>query len=231
MVKSEIYLYALSAYVHNNPCDIKGYENCPEKYEFSSLSIYLGLRHDPYELVEDGFIMSMFSKNPKMARESYMRLVYKCGDKVFKEEVEFLNEGTEYRSGRKILVRNIKTKEILEFIASKMGIEKIKLHTKHCRDIVNAKALAVLLMRSLCNLKCKVGDGKEVILQRFYTENPNPTRDGKLYEFDARNYGDYKTQDGGRHEYYHYVFDWNYALTFEVENNKIKKITFLEMIM
>ncbi|EYE87559.1 hypothetical protein Q428_12565 [Fervidicella metallireducens AeB] len=154
MVKSEIYLYALSAYVHNNPCDIKGYENCPEKYEFSSLSIYLGLRHDPYELIDDGFIMGMFSKNPKKARESYMKLVYKCSDKVFKEEVEFLNEGTEYRSERKILVRNIKTIEILEFIASKLGIEKIKLHTKHCREIVEAKALAVLLMRSLCNLKC-----------------------------------------------------------------------------
>ncbi|MCM8711738.1 transposase [Clostridium sp. SYSU_GA19001] len=154
MVKSEVYLYALSAYVHNNPCDIKGFENCPEKYEFSSLPIYLGLRHDPYELIEDGFIMGMFSKNPKKARESYMRLVYKCCDKVFKEEVEFLSEGTEYRSGRKILVRNVKIKEIIEFIALKMEVKKIKLHTKYCREIVEAKALAVLLMRSLCNLKC-----------------------------------------------------------------------------
>lgn len=77
----------------------------------------------------------------------------------------------------------------------------------------------------------KVGDSDELILQRFYTENPKPTKDGKLYKFDERNYGDYKTQDGGRLEYYHYVFDWNYALTFEVENNKIKKITFVEMII
>lgn len=34
-----------------------------------------------------------------------------------------------------------------------MSVEK-KLHTKHCRERVEAKALLVLLMRSLCNLKC-----------------------------------------------------------------------------
>ena len=31
------YLYALSAYIHNNPTVIDGYEDCPEKYMFSSL--------------------------------------------------------------------------------------------------------------------------------------------------------------------------------------------------
>ncbi|EYE88101.1 hypothetical protein Q428_09720 [Fervidicella metallireducens AeB] len=77
----------------------------------------------------------------------------------------------------------------------------------------------------------KVGDSDELILKRFFTENPNPTRDCKLYEFNERNYADYRTQETGKLEYYHYVFDWNYALTFEVENNRIKKIRFLEMII
>lgn len=154
MVNNENYLFASSAYVHNNPTDIKGYEDCPEKYEFSSLSVYLGLRQDPYELVEDGFIMGMFGNNPKTARENYRKLVYMCNDEKIIEDIEFTNEGTEYRSERRILIRNIKADEIIKFIMAKMGISKIKLHSKHCKGVVEAKALLVFMMRSLCNFKC-----------------------------------------------------------------------------
>jgi REP element-mobilizing transposase RayT len=153
MVKDERYLLSLSAYVHNNPTDIEGYESRPEKYEFSSLSIYLGLRRDPYDLVDDGFIMSMFGKSPRAAREKYIKLVYLCCEKI-KEDIEFKNEGTEYRSERKILVRNIKAEEIIEFIMYKMGVSDLKMYSKHSRKVVEAKALFVFLTRSLCNYKC-----------------------------------------------------------------------------
>jgi REP element-mobilizing transposase RayT len=154
MIKDEKYLLALSAYVHNNPTDLEGYEKCLESYEFSSLSVYLGLRKDPYELVDDGFIMSMFGKNSKIARENYMKLVYMCDDKKIKEDVEFTNEGTEYRSERRILVRNIKADEIIQFIMAKMGVTMVKLRSKHSKSIIEAKALLVFMMRSLCNFKC-----------------------------------------------------------------------------
>ncbi|EYE89598.1 hypothetical protein Q428_01910 [Fervidicella metallireducens AeB] len=42
-----------------------------------------------------------------------------------------------------MLIRNIKTKEILEFIESRLRIEKIKLNTKHYKEIVEANALTV----------------------------------------------------------------------------------------
>ena len=154
IVDDENYLIALSAYIHNNPTAIKKYEDCPEKYEFSSLSVYLGLRQDPYELVEDGFIMGMFSNNPKVAREKYMKLVYMCNDEKIIEDIEFTNEETEYRSQRWMLIRNIKADEIIKFIIEKMGVSKIKLHSKHCKGVVEAKALLVFMMRSLCNYKC-----------------------------------------------------------------------------
>ncbi|WP_123054375.1 transposase [Clostridium sp. JN-1] len=60
IVKIERYLFALSAYIHNNPTDIGRYENSPEKYYFSSLPVYLGIRHDPFELVDDGFVLDLF---------------------------------------------------------------------------------------------------------------------------------------------------------------------------
>jgi hypothetical protein len=154
MVKDESYLLTLSAYVHNNPTDIEGYEECPEKYEFSSLSIYLGLRRDPFELVDDGFIMSMFGRDSRTARKKYMSLVYMCDNKKDMEDVEFTNEKTEYRSERRILVRNIKAEEIVNFIMYKMGVSDLKIYSKHSRCMVEAKALLVFMMRSLCNFKC-----------------------------------------------------------------------------
>jgi REP element-mobilizing transposase RayT len=154
MIDDDNYLIALSAYIHNNPTDLKGFEDCPEKYEFSSLSVYLGMKQDPYDLVEDGFIMGMFSNNPKVAREKYMQLVYMCDDEKVIEDIEFANETTEYRSQRWILIRNIKADEIIKFIMAKMGVSKIKLHSKHCKGVIEAKALLVFMMRSLCNYKC-----------------------------------------------------------------------------
>jgi len=41
----------------------------------------------------------------------------------------------------------------MEFIASKMDISKILLNIKYSRKLVDAKALTIVLMRSLCNFK------------------------------------------------------------------------------
>jgi putative transposase len=154
LVISDKYLFALSAYIHNNATDILGYEKCPEDYEFSSLGVYLGLRRDSFELVSMGFVLSMFSGNIRKARESYIGLVYKCSKEYLKAEFEFENEGTEYKSGRKILVRNIDVDMVIEFIISKLGVHEEDIRMKYSRGILDAKALLVVMMRSLCNSKC-----------------------------------------------------------------------------
>ena len=154
IITNERYLITVSAYIHNNPTDMIDYSTEPEKYEFSSLSVYLGLRRDPYEIVDKAFIMDLLGGTSKKAREKYLKLVYKCCDKNFNTEIEFENERTEYRSERKLLVRNYKAEDVVEFIALNMEVSKISLHMKHCRQIVRAKALIVILMRSLCNYKC-----------------------------------------------------------------------------
>lgn len=154
IIKDDKHLIAASAYIHNNPIDIPQYEFCPEKYKFSSLAIYMGLRNDPFELVEGGFIKGLFGLTQKAGRAKYIAFVYKCNDKKFKQEIEFEDEVTEYRSGRTILVRNYKPEDIIEFVAAKMNISKIALCMKGSRKLVHAKALVVVLMRSLCNFKC-----------------------------------------------------------------------------
>lgn len=154
IITDDRYLLAVSGYIHNNPTDVLEYKHCPEAYDFSSLSVYLGIKHDPYNLVSSRFVLSLFGKTPKTARKKYLRFVCKCSSLKCKEEIEFENDATEYRSERKILVRDHRIEDAVDYIASNMNIPKLKLYIKNCRKVVEAKALLVLLMRSFCNCKC-----------------------------------------------------------------------------
>ncbi|MFT5872396.1 MAG: putative transposase [Clostridium sp.] len=153
IVNNERYLKTLSLYIHNNPTDMSEYKTCPEKYAFSSLSTFLGKRHDTFKLVDYGFIMSLFGDNLKTARKDYYNLVFKSNEEKLNEDIEFENEKTDYKSERKIIIRNFKPEDILEFVTSKMNMPKAMISIKYNRNIVLAKALTVVLMRSLCNFK------------------------------------------------------------------------------
>ncbi|MCB2353198.1 transposase [Clostridium estertheticum] len=153
IVANDRYLKTLSLYIHNNPTDIFDYKNCPEKYAFSSLAIFIGKRRDYFKLVDYGFIISLFGESIKIARKNYYNLIFMCNEEKLKQEIEFDDEKSEYKNERITLVRNFKPDDVLEFIASKMNVSKIQLYMKYSRNLVIAKALTVVLMRSLCNFK------------------------------------------------------------------------------
>ena len=153
IIDNDRYLKAVSLYIHNNPTDMGAYKDCPEKYAFSSLGIYIGKRKDRLNIVDYGFVMGFFSNNLGTARKIYYSHVFGCNDEKLKEDFEFKDEKTEYRSGRKILIRNFSSNDIIEFISSKMNIAKILLSTKYSRKPVHARALTIVLMRRLYNFK------------------------------------------------------------------------------
>lgn len=153
IVHNDQYLKTVSLYIHNNPKDIGNFKDCPEAYAFSSLGIYVGTKRDRFKLVDCKFIMGFFGNTLKSARRSYFTHILGFNDEKLKEEIEFEDEKTEYKSGRKIILRNYRYEDILEFLASKMSISKVLLHMKYNRKVVNARALSVVLMTSLCNLK------------------------------------------------------------------------------
>lgn len=155
IIKDDTYLITLSAYIHNNPRDIEGYDSCPEKYENSSLAVYLGHRKDPNEILDEAFIMQKFGKGKSSARRNYIKFLSKCNEIQMSKEVEFINDKTEYRSERKILVRDMEPEEVIEYVARIAGKSAIGIHVKNNRKTTEVKALSTLLMRSLCSLKCK----------------------------------------------------------------------------
>lgn len=153
IVDSDQYLKTVSLYIHNNPTDICEYKNCPEKYTYSSLGIYIGKIRDYLGIVDYRFVMGLFNNNLLSARKSYYSLVNGCTDEKLKEEFEYENEKTDYRSGVKVYPTNYTTKDVMTFITSKMNISEFCFITKYSRKLVSEKSIAVVLMRRICNLK------------------------------------------------------------------------------
>lgn len=153
IIYDEKYLKTVSLYIHNNPTDIAKFKDCPEKYAFSSLGIYVGKRRDSFNIVDYDFVMGLFGNNVETARKSYCSFVAGCSKEKIKEEIEFKHENTEYKSMRKIIIRDYKPEDIVEFVANRMNIPKIKIHMKYRRNVVAVKALVIILMKSLCNFK------------------------------------------------------------------------------
>ncbi|WP_373899406.1 transposase [Haloimpatiens sp. FM7315] len=155
IVKSQRYLTTLTAYIHNNPLKINGYEKTPENYKYSSLRVYLGVEKDKTGLLDEEYIIKFWGNNIENARKKYMKYVFVCDDEKLNKEIEFENENTEYRSEKVILTRDFDANKIMDFIAKETGIKKIMLYIKNKKNTVKARALTALLMRCLCDYKCK----------------------------------------------------------------------------
>lgn len=155
IVDNDRYLITLSAYIHNNPLSMKKYKHCPEKYKYSSLGVYLGLRKDPFGILDEAFVMQLFSEDVDKARLEYIKAVYGCSDKKFMEEIEFIDEVTCYKSERHILVRDFNPYAIMDFMADRMGMYRERMYMKGRKDMTTARAFAALIMRNLCNYRCK----------------------------------------------------------------------------
>ncbi|MFD3158321.1 transposase [Haloimpatiens sp. FM7330] len=155
LVDADSYLLTLSAYIHKNPKDIKKYRNCIEEYKYSSLGVYLGLRKDPFNILDEDYIMQFFNTNVKKARKAYSELVFRCTDKLLKKSAEFQDEKTEYRSERHIIKRSFSPEEILAFLSKYTGMPEWQIVLKNKRCNTKNKALYVFMLKCLCCLEDK----------------------------------------------------------------------------
>ncbi|QCX33243.1 transposase [Caloramator sp. E03] len=154
IVDNDRYLFALTAYVHFNATDIKGYETTPQDYRFSSLGIFLAEKKDEFELIDDSFILSMFSLKEAAARAMYRDFIFKVKSVIDAKKEEFKNEPTEYRSMRRVLVRDLSPEKIIEIISERFNIDKLMLKIKRAKGAKEAKAILCFVLRKFCDLKC-----------------------------------------------------------------------------
>ena len=158
MVKKESYLLTLSAYIHANPMDIKGYDKQPQDYDFSTLGVYLGIKEDPYNIVDEEYILKMYSKDLNKARCEYQNLMLSYKEREGKEldiDVEFENEGSLYINEEVVRGKKYTPEEIMEHVSKKVGINKKELYIKYDKKAVVGRALVTLLMTRFCGFRLK----------------------------------------------------------------------------
>lgn len=155
VVASDRYGMALSAYIHNNPKDIEGYNGKEEEYPFSSLGIYLGIRKDSRQLVDTGYILRMFDeRDAKAAVKKYAEFVKKgVGYKSEKDIIRCIEqiELNDYRRERREIVREKKAEELIDAVARIFGVfSRECLHLKYKRNLTEFRSYMAFIMRSLC---------------------------------------------------------------------------------
>lgn len=154
LISNDKYLLVLSAYIHNNVKDIKFYKDNIEKYRYSSLGIYLGIHSDKNNILSTDLILEQFSSEKFRARELYAKFINNIYRSNIEIDAELRNQNCEYRSERKILVRNLNPEEIAGFISKHTGMtfnERIKYNHRN----LELKSICIVVMRSLCGLTYK----------------------------------------------------------------------------
>lgn len=154
VVITENYMMNLSAYIHNNAKDIPGYKGRVEKYEYSSLSSYLEEKQDKFHILNRSFLTNMLGFKFKINKKKYLNFLGTCNtlDDLEREvDVEFNKPCTEYRSERKILVRDYSKKKIIEYVTSYTKVAKEELYRKYNRKAKETRALCAFFMSCFCN--------------------------------------------------------------------------------
>lgn len=156
---SDLSVMCISAYIHNNPKDIKGYRNCVENYKYSSFGIYLGKYKDTNNLIDKDFILKYFNSDPILAVYKYTAFI-KSRNGITEDnmnldlsDLEFNASSYEYRNYKSDLVGGISPENIITLVSKAYGFRKSDLHIKYNHNSSKFRAICIVLIRSLCDLK------------------------------------------------------------------------------
>jgi REP element-mobilizing transposase RayT len=155
------YFLRLSAYIHNNPHSLKGYEKSVESYKYSSLGIYMGTRRDKLKILDKGYLLGLFSRSSSStALKLYVDYMRRYTGEALSREAEFEDEGTRYVDTSCILYRDCTVEKVEKFLMERIGATKAVLMTRNSSKTVEQRAIFALFLRCFCNYSsraiCKV---------------------------------------------------------------------------
>lgn len=156
IVNSERQFITLTLYIHNNTKDLMGKIKSIDEYIYSSLGVYLGKFDDRFKILDTSFLISQFRLNYVKFVSHYKYMMKMSGNENVRNDIQqYMYEGTEYRSERKILTRKIDIDFIVSALAQHAGIEESFLNIKYSHSITELRAVSVFLLRHFCNLRQK----------------------------------------------------------------------------
>jgi REP element-mobilizing transposase RayT len=158
---NDLSILCMSAYIHNNPKDMKGYRSCVENYKYSSFNIYLGKCEDKYRLIDKSFILNYFHKDPIMATRRYFQFVRSRIDSKLNniDDFPYMAEASKLYSNlnsdksidTKPIIRNATPNNIIKYVAKYTNFNISNIDLKFKRTNVEFRAICVFLMRMFCN--------------------------------------------------------------------------------
>ncbi len=154
-VDNDTYSLTLSAYIHNNAKDIAGYDGNEDSYMYSSYGVYTGRRRNAEGIVDDDFLLELFSSDRIKARQKYKSFTQSMRDTGIMRELHegIMREYTEnvYSSGKKYIMRHETPKELIKRIGALLG-ERLPemLRAKFSREASRVRAFTAYVMRALC---------------------------------------------------------------------------------
>lgn len=170
---NDISIMCMSAYIHNNPKDIRGYRNCVENYKYSSFSTYIGRNYSD-ELLDTSFILNYFHRDPILSRKRYYEFVKSRIDSKFSnfnDEIDILerfklqsiNDNSMLNTNTNINInRTINPEKIIEYVANYIHIDKSKISIKRNRVSTEFRALCAFFMRCFSSY-----DNKQISSELF----------------------------------------------------------------
>ncbi len=160
ILDTDRYNLAVSAYIHKNASDIKGFRDREEYYNYSSYGIYLGIKKDKYNLIDLSFIMKLFDINDREAfSKEYYAFVKGQRNVEINDEIKnkvSLKTEYEYVSGRKIIAREYQPSKVISFIEKKLKLEgRHFLAVPGKRSLINFRSFCAYALRVLSGLSYK----------------------------------------------------------------------------
>ena len=159
IIDSDDYMLTVSAYVHNNVKDLHDYNGKEFEYPYSSMGIYLGKVKDRRNLVDTDYILGCVNESDKnKAIKAYYEMVIDRRDiginkKLLEYLDEFNKEQYEYKSYRKVILRDKKPEEVIRLIAEKLEIEDINiLMHRWKRNALQFRQITAYALNNFCGL-------------------------------------------------------------------------------
>jgi REP element-mobilizing transposase RayT len=159
ILDSDRYNLAVSAYIHNNPKDIPGYEGREENYPYSSYGIYLEKRRDKYHIIDKSFIAGLLYANNDSFVEKYLTLVNRQRNVDSIEDIKdklVSQIENDYFSGRNIILRDLPSSRVISFISDRLNISALhSIAVKGSRKLIDYRAFCAYALRVLGGMSYK----------------------------------------------------------------------------
>lgn len=152
---SDVDILRLSAYIHNNPKNLKSLNGNVKNYPFSSLNAYLNNCTDQYDIADPYFILSKLSENLQESKilygkffENYTRTCESIP--IYSEDILKSNMKVSDKNCCTEICPKYTVQDITHFVSEFTGMPNT-INVKYHHGNTLYKALCIIIMQSVCN--------------------------------------------------------------------------------